>query len=117
MVWLKIIKYFQLLQASAESDIIAEAVPELLKNMILVMNAQDVFINRQDLWQQTRQLLENFLPSLVLEVQRDMEQRRQQPAAAQSSIVAPSSITPSAIASPNSAPSSPIPTPENVQKQ
>jgi brefeldin A-resistance guanine nucleotide exchange factor 1 len=50
------------------SDSLSESVPELLKNMILVMNNLEVFKNDQALWNRTEQQLNLFVPRLVEDV-------------------------------------------------
>ena len=73
-LWLKILDIMDRLMNSGQGDHLEEAVPESLKNILLVM-ADGGFItppsNHQpptELWEQTRKRVDRFLPGLVAEI-------------------------------------------------
>lgn len=74
--WSKLLKYMQQYYLHTESDILKEAVPELIKNMILVMNANEAFSNKQSLWTMTKQQIDVFLPNLTLEVNVNLTKKQ-----------------------------------------
>jgi brefeldin A-resistance guanine nucleotide exchange factor 1 len=67
MLWETIMNYMHRFM-NLGSDSLTESVPELLKNMILVMNNLEVFKNDQALWNRTEQQLNLFVPRLLEDV-------------------------------------------------
>ncbi|KAL9656602.1 hypothetical protein ABK040_002875 [Willaertia magna] len=59
---------YNFLIVKPKGDHLREAIPELMKNMILVMNNSDVFKSHPDFWEQTEQDLQKFLPELIDDV-------------------------------------------------
>jgi len=77
-IWLIILDFLERLMKSGDGqDQLFEAVPESLKNLVLVMNASNILIppqgNTQEeelvlLWTETRDRLEQFLPGFLSEL-------------------------------------------------
>ena len=55
------------------SDLLSDAVPESLKNMLLVMDTAGIFKTSDQLWQLTWQKLETFLPNLMTDLFGDRQ--------------------------------------------
>lgn len=69
-LWLRILDVLDRMMNSGQGDALEEAVPESLKNILLVM-ADGGYLRREKgdrLWEETRKRLERFLPRLVEEV-------------------------------------------------
>ncbi|KAF8606445.1 Sec7-domain-containing protein [Ceratobasidium sp. AG-I] len=77
-LWLRIIDISQGFMHSGGRDQLAEAIPESLKNVVLVMNASGLLVPpetpdtrselQQELWQDTVDKIERFLPGFMEEV-------------------------------------------------
>ncbi|KAK4617730.1 hypothetical protein CLAFUW4_12238 [Fulvia fulva] len=80
-LWLKILGIMDRLMNSGQSDMLVEAVPESLKNILLVMSSGGYMVPppkeeeydertelQQQLWSETRERLGRFLPELMGEV-------------------------------------------------
>ena len=73
-IWLTILDFMERFIKAASSDLLADAVPESLKNMLLVMDTAGIFVDssqKDDLksttaiWDLTWDKLETFLPNLM----------------------------------------------------
>ncbi|CAG9763319.1 unnamed protein product [Ceutorhynchus assimilis] len=70
-LWTNILDYMDRYMHADKSDILSEAIPELLKNMLLVMNSAKVFDNaegKNQLWHHTWEKIGRFLPNLKEEL-------------------------------------------------
>ena len=73
-LWIKILSYMKQFMLLENSDLLCEAIPECLKNMILVMKTADTFesselkYNDLSLWDNTCQIIHEFLPNLIEEL-------------------------------------------------
>ncbi|KAI0064698.1 Sec7-domain-containing protein [Artomyces pyxidatus] len=79
-LWVQVLDYLDQLMQVDRSDQMSEAVPESLKNVILVMNAAGMLVPppstpedsrdemQQLLWQATEEKIEQFLPGFLLSV-------------------------------------------------
>lgn len=65
-LWCNIIGYMKRYM-SIGSELLAEAIPELIKNMVLVMDAQQT-LKQIEIWNSTRNQLHNIVPSLIQEM-------------------------------------------------
>jgi len=71
-LWLQILRYLEMYMSADHGGFLAEAIPEALKNMLLVMLASGVFgtsnapvlVNGSDVWGLTWQMLDRFCPTL-----------------------------------------------------
>ncbi|KAK3318569.1 hypothetical protein B0H66DRAFT_557713 [Apodospora peruviana] len=87
-LWLKIIEIMDRLMNSGQGDSLEEAVPENLKNVILIMSSNGYLVppsqkpEREELWNETWKRIDRFLPdlkdSLALE---PLQQEKKGPAA------------------------------------
>eukprot|EP01080_Neovahlkampfia_damariscottae_P008225 gene8225-50_t len=64
-LWKSILKF---MKASSKFEYLVEPVFELMKNILLVMNAQEIWKEKQDLWELTNKELESFLPGIIKEI-------------------------------------------------
>ena len=75
-LWLTILDFMEKFIKAATSDLLADAVPELLKNLLLVMDTAGIFLtfsqpisneqgNTTPLWELTWDKLDTFLPQLM----------------------------------------------------
>eukprot|EP01113_Clastostelium_recurvatum_P025585 TRINITY_DN3078_c0_g1_i3.p1 TRINITY_DN3078_c0_g1~~TRINITY_DN3078_c0_g1_i3.p1 ORF type:complete len:1663 (+),score=447.69 TRINITY_DN3078_c0_g1_i3:135-5123(+) len=69
ILWLKILQFIEAYMVSDHSELLAESVPESLKNILLVMSASGVFqpgklTHGHDIWQLSWDAIEAFCPSL-----------------------------------------------------
>eukprot|EP00096_Caligus_rogercresseyi_P011995 TRINITY_DN4899_c0_g1_i1.p1 TRINITY_DN4899_c0_g1~~TRINITY_DN4899_c0_g1_i1.p1 ORF type:complete len:1410 (-),score=354.63 TRINITY_DN4899_c0_g1_i1:392-4306(-) len=72
-LWLTILDFMEKFIASAKSDVLADAIPESLKNMLLVMDTAGTFLDPVSgepapLWGLTWDKLHVFLPNLMAEI-------------------------------------------------
>ena len=71
-LWMTILDYMEKFIKAASSDLLADAVPESLKNMLLVMDATGIFFDENgqstEVWRQTWERLETFLPKLMVDL-------------------------------------------------
>ncbi|KAI0047968.1 hypothetical protein FA95DRAFT_1540484 [Auriscalpium vulgare] len=79
-LWVQVLDYQDRLMAADASDQMSEAVPESLKNVILVMNAAGMLVPpppsledtrdewQKELWLATQERIEQFLPGFLLSV-------------------------------------------------
>ncbi|KAJ3675642.1 hypothetical protein LUZ60_004684 [Juncus effusus] len=72
-IWLGVLsrmeRYLKVKLRGRRMEKLQEAIPELLKNMLLVMKASGALVNeRNDLWDKTFGLANNIAPALILEV-------------------------------------------------
>lgn len=75
VLWIQILDLLDRLMNLDRKDQLYEAVPESLKNMILVMHASEFLVpppqqseNQRTLWSATQERLERFLPGFLLEI-------------------------------------------------
>jgi hypothetical protein len=64
-LWKNVLKFMKLY---SKNEILSEPVFELMKNMLLVMKAQDVWKEKVTLWEFTNQELQSFLPGILKEI-------------------------------------------------
>ncbi len=73
-LWLAILDFMERFINAASSDLLADAVPESLKNMLLVMDTAGIFFveaadngekSTSPIWSQTQEKLHSFLPDLM----------------------------------------------------
>merc|ERR1719219_1743853 len=71
-LWLTILDFMEKFIKAASSDLLADAVPESLKNMLLVMDTACIFFESNDetkvatpIWDLTWEKLDTFLPQLM----------------------------------------------------
>ncbi|KAL5533225.1 GEA2 [Sanghuangporus sanghuang] len=77
-LWIEILDLLDRLMNTDRRDQLYEAVPESLKNVILVMNAMDILVppapedkrteRQKEVWRATRERIERFLPGFLDEV-------------------------------------------------
>ena len=73
-LWIHILEYMRQYMLLENSDLLCEAIPECLKNMLLVMKTADIFDNtkiprtEKSLWDMTCQIIQEFLPNLMHEL-------------------------------------------------
>lgn len=75
-LWLKILDVLDRMMNSGQGDSLDEAVPESLKNILLVMSSDNYLVPpsqtedaaKQKLWTETRKRLQRFLPELFDEI-------------------------------------------------
>ncbi|XP_025837200.1 Golgi-specific brefeldin A-resistance guanine nucleotide exchange factor 1 [Agrilus planipennis] len=77
-LWLNILDFMDKYMHADKSDLLYEAIPESLKNMLLVMESANVFKGRNDsrnqLWFLTWERISIFLPNLKQELFNEREQ-------------------------------------------
>ena len=86
-LWLTILDFMEKFIKAASSDLLADAVPESLKNMLLVMETAGIFqedenniaSNNNLLWDLTKEKLNVFLPNLMSDLFLDRQQSRPPP--------------------------------------
>lgn len=86
-LWVKILVIMDRLMNSGQNDTMVEAVPESLKNILLVMSSGGYLVPPSDgteqseqqslLWSETWNRLERFLPGLMLELFPDATRPKQ----------------------------------------
>ena len=73
-LWLRILDYMKQYMLLENSDLLCEAIPECLKNMLLVMKTADIFENshfrrnNKSLWDNSCQIIHEFLPNFIEEL-------------------------------------------------
>ncbi len=74
-LWLTVLDFMRRFIGAAASDLLADAVPESLKNMLLVMDTAGLFFSAEEdgsyptpIWSLTAQKLDMFLPKLMEEL-------------------------------------------------
>lgn len=67
-LWLRLLDYMDRYLHADRSDLLSEAIPESLKNMILVMDNTEMFNTIPDLYDMTVTRIGAFLPELLAEV-------------------------------------------------
>ena len=74
-LWLTILDFMEKFIKAATSDLLADAVPESLKNMLLVMDTAGIFANSDKkstpIWELTWDKLDGFLPHLMGDLFQD----------------------------------------------
>ena len=87
-LWLTVLDFMQKFIRAATSDLLADAVPESLKNMLLVMDTAGIFFTEAKtttaLWKLTHDKLETFLPNLMKDLfggrqEQQLLEQQQQP--------------------------------------
>ncbi|CAG8270358.1 unnamed protein product [Penicillium olsonii] len=84
-LWLRILDILDRMMNSGQGDSLAEAVPESLKNILLVMADGGYLIppsqdpSKEEIWVETRKRLGRFLPDLFAEVFPDPPKDSEQP--------------------------------------
>uniref|UniRef100_A0AC35TM01 SEC7 domain-containing protein n=1 Tax=Rhabditophanes sp. KR3021 TaxID=114890 RepID=A0AC35TM01_9BILA len=68
ILWVKLLGFMKLYLQTERSDLLAEAVPESLKNMILVLDNTGLFDIHTGLYEVTKTNIEAFLPTLASEI-------------------------------------------------
>jgi brefeldin A-resistance guanine nucleotide exchange factor 1 len=72
-LWLQILDILDRMMNSGQSDSLEEAIPESLKNILLVMADGGYLVppsqdpSKEEMWMETRKRLERFLPGLFVE--------------------------------------------------
>lgn len=82
-LWLTILDFMERFIKAASSDLLADAVPESLKNMLLVMETAGIFQEDENsitpntnlLWDLTKEKLNVFLPNLMSDLFLDRQSR------------------------------------------
>lgn len=81
-LWLTILDFLDRYMHAEKSDLLYEAIPESLKNMLLVMDSAKVFDTDDDghgqLWTFTWERIGKFLPSMKEELFKEQEERSTQ---------------------------------------
>ncbi|VDN06562.1 unnamed protein product [Thelazia callipaeda] len=77
-LWLHLLDYMDQYLHADRSDLLSEAIPESLKNMILVMDNTEMFNNIPDLYEMTVKRIGVFLPELLAEVMPGPPRRPEQ---------------------------------------
>ena len=69
-LWLTLLDFMQKFMYVDNSELLFEAIPECLKNMVLVMNSANLFENKDEnsLWFVTWRRIDEFLPNLKNEL-------------------------------------------------
>jgi brefeldin A-resistance guanine nucleotide exchange factor 1 len=121
LLWKTILDFMEKFMKAASSDLLADAVPESLKNMLLVMDTAGIFYTQgrtTPLWNLTWDTLESFLPALMSEVfgTRERVHPPVDPPAAVSAAV-PAAVPASPLPSPVDPPVLPASTFEPVQAE
>ncbi|XP_050302323.1 Golgi-specific brefeldin A-resistance guanine nucleotide exchange factor 1 [Anthonomus grandis grandis] len=78
-LWSNILDYMDRYMHADKSDILYEAIPELLKNMLLVMNSAKVFDGpdgKNQLWHGTWDRISKFLPNMKEELFKESSQEQ-----------------------------------------
>ncbi|KAK4165153.1 hypothetical protein QBC43DRAFT_34673 [Cladorrhinum sp. PSN259] len=84
-LWLKIIEIMDRLMNSGQGDSLEEAVPENLKNVLLIMSSNGYLVppsknpEREELWNETWKRIDRFLPGLKKDLEMDVGIDEQQP--------------------------------------
>ena len=114
-LWLSILDLFGQFSVTASTDILADALPESLKNMLLVMdtNGGGLFFSEAGvatpLWGVTWGKIDTFMPGLREELFPGWEKRAEQAAAKQQQPPAPSESDPTPSAGTSATISAPVP--------
>lgn len=98
-LWLRILDILDRMMNSGQTDSLEEAIPESLKNILLVMADSGYLVapeqdsSKEEMWNETRKRLGRFLPDLFTEIFPDAskEPEKSQPASAVSSPPQPNS--------------------------
>lgn len=98
-LWLKILDILDRMMNSGQTDSLEEAIPESLKNILLVMADGGYLVsptqdpNKEEMWLETRKRLGRFLPDLFVEIFPDAakESEKSQPGSAVESPAKPAS--------------------------
>lgn len=78
-LWLMILNFMDKYMHAEKSDLLYEAIPESLKNMLLVMDSAKVFESpdgRSELWDVTWERIGQFLPNMKEELFREQDEVR-----------------------------------------
>lgn len=67
-LWMTILDFMELYIKTDRSDLLSEAIPESLKNMLLVMETAAIFDQNRQFYQLTKDRMATFLPTLLDEV-------------------------------------------------
>ena len=97
-LWLTILDFMEKFIKAATSDLLADQIPESLKNMLLVMDTAGIFISSQSisndkttpLWELTWDKLDTFLPNLMPDLFGDRQRADKQSVAPVAIPVSPS---------------------------
>lgn len=87
-LWLKIIEIMDRLMNSGQGDSLEEAVPENLKNVLLIMSSNGYLVppsqnpEREELWSETWKRIDRFLPDLRKDLALEEEPKENPPPAA-----------------------------------
>jgi brefeldin A-resistance guanine nucleotide exchange factor 1 len=96
-LWLQILDILDRMMNSGQSDNLEEAIPESLKNILLVMADGGYLVppsqdpSKEEMWMETRKRLERFLPGLFVEIFPDSA--KEQPGSAALSPTQPANDT------------------------
>lgn len=98
-LWLRILDILDRMMNSGQGDSLEEAIPESLKNILLVMADGGYLVppsldpSKEEMWNETRKRLGRFLPDLFVEIFPDAgkEPEKSQPVSAADSPVQPAS--------------------------
>jgi brefeldin A-resistance guanine nucleotide exchange factor 1 len=97
-LWLKILDILDRMMNSGQTDSLEEAIPESLKNILLVMADGGYLVppsqdpSKEEMWNETRKRLGRFLPGLFVEIFPEAgKEEKSQPASAINSPAQPAS--------------------------
>lgn len=77
-IWSEVLVYMKkYLVDSNKSSILAEAVPELIKNLVLVLFTQNSFKEYPKLWEITKDQLEGVMPEFLKEMTNKIEEKKE----------------------------------------
>lgn len=95
-LWLKIIEIMDRLMNSGQGDSLEEAVPENLKNVLLIMSSNGYLVppsknpERKELWDETWKRIDRFLPDLRADLALEGEEEEPVPPSQQQQQLQPS---------------------------
>ncbi|KAL0481229.1 ArfGEF [Acrasis kona] len=72
-LWEKVMDYMHKYMSISNNEYLTDAMPEHLKNMILVMNNSQIFTRDELLWRKTQDKLNLFVPKLILDLKSVVE--------------------------------------------
>lgn len=116
-LWLQILDILDRMMNSGQSDSLEEAIPESLKNILLVMADGGYLVppsqdpSKEEMWMETRKRLERFLPGLFTEIFPDADK---EPEKIQPESAAPSPSQPAGEATEGAPAATQPPVPEQV---
>jgi brefeldin A-resistance guanine nucleotide exchange factor 1 len=85
-LWVRIIEMMDRLMNSGQGDSLEEAVPENLKNVLLIMSSNGYLVppskdpSKEELWNETWKRIDRFLPNLRVDLALDVQEEEEKPA-------------------------------------